>query len=225
MKRLLDLEQSRNRGFMPRRDMRGFSMVELLIVLTIAVIMMGVAYITLKGSLQDAHINNAYDTAITQLRIARERAIAERSRYVVAFGATVPPGAAAGVPAPDARSIQMWHYVFAQPVSPAPVLISSVELPSDVQFQAVGGLPNPGPDNWGTGATALDFGQGIGPGGLTYVMFMPDGSSQDTLGNYNSGVMYMARGGTLLSSKAVTVFGTTGRVRGWRLNAGAWNEQ
>jgi len=98
-------------------------------------------------------------------------------------------------------------------------------LPFDVKFQAVAGLPSPGPDGWGTGAAPIDFDQGVGAGGLNYVMFLPDGSSQDENGNYNSGVVYMARGGKLVSSKAITVFGTTGRVRGWRLNAGAWIEQ
>jgi prepilin-type N-terminal cleavage/methylation domain-containing protein len=224
MKNIFGSKQRGDKGQMPTRKMRGFSLIEMMIVVSIALIMMGITFISIQPALQDAHINNAYDTALTQLRIGRERAIAERSRYVVSFGATLPPGAAGGT-APDARSIQLWHYQFAQPVSPAPVFITSIELPTDVQFQAVGGLPAPGPDNWGAGGTAIDFDQGVGAGGLTYVMFMPDGSSQDNLGNYNSGVLYMARNGILLSSKAITVFGTTGRVRGWRLNAGAWVEK
>jgi prepilin-type N-terminal cleavage/methylation domain-containing protein len=205
--------------------MRGFSLVELMIVVVIGTIMVGITFMSLQPAVQDARINTAYDTALTQLRIARERAIAERTRYIVAFAANVPPLAAAGVPAPDARSIQLWHWAVATPVSPPPVLISSVELPFDVNFQAVGGLPNPAPDNWGTGAVALDFDQGVGAGGLTYVMFMPDGSARDELGNSNSGVLYLARAGVLGTSKAVTVFGTTGRVRGWRLAGGAWIEQ
>ena len=57
----------------------------------------------------------------------------------------------------------------------------------------------------------------MGLGSQNYIMFMPDGSSQDTLGNYNSGVVYLTRPGDLYSSRAVSVFGTTGRVRGWRL--------
>lgn len=210
---------------MPTGKMRGFSLVELMIVVGIGMIMTGITFISLQPAIQDARINNAYDTALTQLRIARERAIAERTRYIVAFGANVPPLAAAGVPAPDAQSIQLWHWAVATPVSPPPALINSVELPYDVKFQAVAGLPNPGPDNWGTGAVALDFDQGVGVGGLTYVMFMPDGSSQDELGNSNSGVLYLSRAASLASSKAVTVFGTTGRVRGWRLSGAAWIEQ
>jgi hypothetical protein len=48
-------------------------------------------------------------------------------------------------------------------------------------------------------------------------MFMPDGSAQDTLGNIDSGVVYLGRVGELTSMRAVTVFGSTGRIRGWRL--------
>jgi prepilin-type N-terminal cleavage/methylation domain-containing protein len=225
MKKLLGSQQSEMKAPTPARKMRGFSLVEMMIVVAIGLIMAGITFISLQPALQDAHINNAYDTALTQLRVGRERAIAERARYIVAFGANVPPLAAAGVPAPDAQSIQLWRWAVATPVSPPPALINSVELPHDVKFQAVAGLPNPGPDNWGTGGVALDFDQGVGVGGLTYVMFMPDGSSQDELGNSNSGVLYLSRAATLASSKAVTVFGTTGRVRGWRLNGAAWIEQ
>ncbi len=212
--------------FMPRRKMRGFSLVELVAVVAIVMIMLGITFISLQPVLGEGRINNAYDNAVTQLRVARERAIAERTRYIVSFGAVPPPLGVSGpgIQAPDAQSIQLWRWSNGVPVAPPPVSVSSVELPSDVQFQAIAGLPAPGPDNWGAGGTAIDFGQGIGAGGLNYVMFMPDGSSQDELGNYNSGVLYMARAGILSSSRAVTVFGTTGRIRGWRLNAGAWIE-
>ena len=50
------------------------------------------------------------------------------------------------------------------------------------------------PDGFGAGATAIDFDQDMGLGSQNYIMFMPDGSSQDTLGNWNSGVLYMTRG-------------------------------
>ena len=47
---------------------------------------------------------------------------------------------------------------------------------------------------------------------------MPDGSAQDSLGNYNSGVVYLTRtGDTIYNSRAVSVWGATGRIRGWRL--------
>lgn len=208
------------------RDMRGFSLLEMMVVVCIAAIMMAITFLSFQPATKDANLNSAYDAALTQLRIARERAIAERTRYIVSFGANVPPLASAGVPAPDVQSIQTWHWAVATPVSPPPALISSVELRTGVTFTAVLGLPSPGPDSWGTGTVAIDFDQGVGVGQGYYVMFMPDGSSQDELGNYNSGVVYMARTGELMSSRAITIFGTTGRVRGWRLATGpTWIEQ
>jgi len=61
------------------------------------------------------------------------------------------------------------------------------------------------------------------------VMFVPDGSAQDLIGNFNSGVVYVGLTGNLFSMRAVSVFGTTGRVRGWRLypqGGGAqWSQQ
>jgi hypothetical protein len=114
------------------------------------------------------------------------------------------------------------------PVSPAPVTVATFALPPDIQFAVQTGFPVPAPDSFGTGGTAIDFDQGMGLGSQNYIMFMPDGSSQDTLGNYNSGVLYLTRPGDLYSSRAVSVFGTTGRVRGWRLyNQGGnkWTQQ
>ena len=86
------------------------------------------------------------------------------------------------------------------------------------------------PTNFGTGIASIDFGQGLGLGSLQYVCFMPDGSSRDNLGNYNSGVVYLNRPlDDKYSSRAISVWGATGRVRGWRLvqQAGApvWMQQ
>jgi prepilin-type N-terminal cleavage/methylation domain-containing protein len=105
-----------------------------------------------------------------------------------------------------------------------PVTVATFALPPDIQFAVQPGFPAPGPDGFGAGGTALDFDQGMGLGSQNYIMFMPDGSSQDTLGNYNSGVLYLTRPGDLYSSRAVSVFGTTGRVRGWRLLNQAGNQ-
>jgi hypothetical protein len=49
------------------------------------------------------------------------------------------------------------------------------------------------------------------------IYFMPDGTAQDINGNINNGVIYIARAGELYSSHAITVWGATGRMRGWRL--------
>ena len=98
--------------------------------------------------------------------------------------------------------------------------ISANTLPSDVQFQALAGLPNnPAtvPDGFGTGAVALDLDQGVAGGNKMQVMFMPDGSAHDTNGSWNNGIVYIGRATDLYSTRAVTLYGATGRIRGWRL--------
>jgi len=61
------------------------------------------------------------------------------------------------------------------------------------------------------------------------IMFLPDGSVRDTNGNLSSGIVYIARDVELYSSRAVTVYAATGRIRGWRLNkvsgSPVWSEQ
>ena len=53
---------------------------------------------------------------------------------------------------------------------------------------------------------------------MNYVVFMPDGSAQTSLGAYNSGIVYLTRpSDTMYRSRAITVWGATGRIRGWRL--------
>jgi hypothetical protein len=123
-------------------------------------------------------------------------------------------------PSPGFGTITVTRWDYAVPVSPAPVLVATFTLPQDVAFSTQAGYPSTAttvPDGFGAGTVPIDFDQGMGLGSQNYVMFMPDGSSQDLLGNWNSGVLYMGRAGDLYSSRAITVFGATGRIRGWRL--------
>lgn len=187
---------------------QGFSLLELMITLSIALIMVGTVFFSLQPSLKQSHVTSAYDTSLMTLRNYRELAIAQRKRYIVAFTA------------PGTITISYWGV--AVPVAPPPVVVQTLTLPTDVQFAVQAGIPNSPatvPDSFGSGTTAIDFGQGLGLGSQNAVMFMPDGSSQDSagLGNYNSGILYIGRPGELQSMRAITVFGTTGRIRGWRL--------
>ncbi len=208
---------------------QGFSIIEMMLVVAILMIVSAFAVLNTQSGLRDARVNGAFDTAFMQLRMARERAIAERKRYVVTFGTPAPALSATPLGAPNAKSIQLYIWNAA---SGAPTQVSTVDLPSDVDFQTISGLPaSPSsvPDGFGTGSTARDFDQGVPPGAGNLVMFMPDGSAHDLVGNSNSGILYLARTGDLASSRAITVFGTSGRIRGWRLTlpggAPTWKQQ
>jgi type II secretory pathway pseudopilin PulG len=190
-------------------------MLELMITVSIILIMAGVTLMTMQPMIQKNHVNSAYDTTLEVIRTYRNMAITKSNRYIITFapGTVGPPATAATL------TVQFWGT--GVPVAPAPVTIATYQLPTDIQFGVIAGFPTSAatvPDGFGAGATALDFDQGMGLGSQNYIMFMPDGSSQDTLGNWNSGVLYLTRASDLYSSRAITVFGPTGRVRGYRLN-------
>jgi prepilin-type N-terminal cleavage/methylation domain-containing protein len=182
---------------------RGFSLLELMITIAIGLTMAGVTFIALMPLFRQNTVDAAYDTTLSVIRTYRSQAITQSKRYIITF---TPPG-----------TITVQYWGVGVPVSPAPVTVATYTLPSDIQFAVQGGFPANAPDGFGAGGTAIDFDQGMGLGSQNYIMFMPDGCSQDLQGNFNSGVVYLTRPNDLYSSRAVSVFGTTGRVRGWRL--------
>jgi hypothetical protein len=132
---------------------------------------------------------------------------------------------------PTAQSITVYQWTSGTALSAA-LEVSQITLPSDIQFLVVSGIPTSAatvPDGFGTGAVALDLDKGVAGGTVDQIMFQPDGSARDTNGNLNNGVLYMARSGELYSSRAISLFGASGRVRGWRLvnssGTAAWIQQ
>ena len=198
---------------------RGFSLIEMMIVVSIGMILAAVSLMCLQPAIKDARTNAAYDTALMQMRNARERAIENREQFIVCFGVASPAGAATPLGAPDAQSIQVFQWPSGTAISSA-IQVSTIELPFDIQFLAQSGIPtSPAqtPDGFGTGNVALDFDIGVAGGIPNQVAFMPDGSARDINGNFNNGVLYLARTGEIYSTRAVSVFGASGRIRGWRL--------
>jgi prepilin-type N-terminal cleavage/methylation domain-containing protein len=203
---------------------RGFSLLEMLVVVAIGFAIASMSVVALMPLLQKNHVDAAYDTTMMALRNTRYLAITQSHQYYVNFN---PAGFPAG-------TIQVTYQPPAVPVgSPLPPVqqVALYTLPPDISFGVMNKFPANAPDSFGAGLVPIDFGQGLGAGSLNYVCFLPDGSSQDNLGNYNSGVVYLIRTNTtdLYASKAVTVWGATGRVRGWRLGHQAgqniWEQQ
>jgi hypothetical protein len=95
---------------------------------------------------------------------------------------------------------------------------TSIDLPIDEQFVVVAGVPltPKTPDGFGSGVRAVDFDLGNG-GGSNVLFFFPDGTVLDAAGNLNNGIVYIARPGDLYSSRAITIWGATGRLKVWSL--------
>ncbi|MGH9544168.1 MAG: pilus assembly FimT family protein [Terriglobales bacterium] len=213
------------------RGARGFSLLEMMIVICLLLVVAAITFMAVQPALKDARANQAYEDVLMQLRTARQRAIAERKQYIVCFGIAAPAGALTPKGAPSVKSVQMFRWDAGTALS-ATVQITVNQLPTDMQFQTLAGLPNTAatvPDGFGNAATAIDFDQNVAGKITNQVLFMPDGSAHDVNGNLNSGIVYVSRNGDLYSSRAVTLYGATGRIRGWRLinSAGApkWFQQ
>ncbi|HUM06472.1 MAG TPA: prepilin-type N-terminal cleavage/methylation domain-containing protein [Terriglobales bacterium] len=208
---------------------RGFSLLEMMMVVALIMIMATISFISLQPVLRQQRVTNAYNTVLSAMRQARDNAVAQRTSYVVVMDTTANPHTITVSPT----------FAGFQGARPA----VTFKLPIDVVFDNEPGIPTSNaftPDGFGTGNKAVDFGytgSGTGIGGSSQIYFCPDGSAQDAaggagqcLGNFNSGVVYIARRGDVLSSRAITVWGATGRMRGWRLysnGAGgyAWQRQ
>jgi hypothetical protein len=190
-----------------------------MIVITIGLTMAGVAFMALMPLMKENHVDQAYDTTLSVIRTYRNEAIAQNSRYIISF------------PTPNTITVQFWGY--AVPVSPAPVTVATYTLPPDMQFAVQAGFPAAAPDfgapfNATTAVQTL-FACTLEEAGNPCLIFNPDGSAQDDAGmpgNYNNGVIYITRPtSNAFSSRAITVWGATGRIRGWRLyNQGGVNK-
>jgi len=203
------------------RDARGFSLLEMMIVCSIILIVAGIGFMAMQPVLKDARVNQAFEDVLMPLRVARQRAIAERKQYIVCFGLATPAGALTPLGAPTAQSVQIFRWDAGTALSAA-TQISINTLPTDMQMAVVVGMPNGAatvPDGFGNATVAIDFDQGVAGAIKNQVLFMPDGSAHDVNGSWNSGIVYVARPGDLYSSRAVTLYGATGRIRGWRLLA------
>ncbi|MGC2401432.1 MAG: prepilin-type N-terminal cleavage/methylation domain-containing protein [Acidobacteriaceae bacterium] len=197
---------------------RGFSLLELMITISISLIIGGITFMAMQPLLLQNHVNSAYERTLMVMRNTRNQAITQGHQYYVTFFPQVGNPAAGGT----AAYIQVQYQPpvvggIAQPLQQ----VQNYSLPLDVNFALMtGAIP---PDGLPVGLNAIDFESQPGIP-LNYIVFMPDGSAQDSVGNLSSGIVYIARpAGNQYTSKAVSVMGSTGRIRGWFLDQLAGN--
>lgn len=196
----------------------GFSLMEIAIVVTIAIAMTGMAFISLTPLLQQQHLVNAYNTTMAVIRQARDNAVAQRTSYSVTFSSASVPNTIVVAPV-----LPTGGTAFTGEQSSV-----TYQLPPDVSFLAQSGLPNTkatAPDNYyNSGLSAIDLGYAANgyTAGVSTIYFCPDGSAQNDgtgqcSGSWEGGVVYLAQSGNLLTSRAITLWGGTGHIHGWRL--------
>lgn len=198
----------RKKGPMLSRKMRGFSLIEMMIVVALILVVIAFSVMTIRPSLLQNDLTEGFNQTLMALRQARDTSVAQRQIYFVTFNNAAVP-----------NSITITQ-------GSTGTVTNTYFLPTDVAFVALAGIPiSPAafpttPDGFGIGGTAIDFDQGVAGGVKNVIYFYPDGSAEDIIGNVNNGVVYLAllgNAGYFKSSKAITLWGATGRLRAWRL--------
>ena len=207
-----------------RNKASGFSLIEMTMVVALIIIVSTISVMSLMPALQAQHLTNAYNTTLGVMRQARDNAVSQKTTYSLTFTVVASGGA------------------LVSKVTMAPTTTFSSDLPSttyqlptDVAFATLLGLNSyPPPDGFGSASQPIDFGyttSGNSGGATAYtIYFCPDGSAQTTStcggpSNWDNGVVYLngpvtysgsSATGYLQNMRAITLWGGTGRIRGWR---------
>lgn len=203
-----------------KRAEQGFSLIEMVFVVGLAFTVMCFAVMNTMNSTQGARANTAMDAVISQLRQARELAIAKRRNVQVQF--TAP------------NKIQLT--LLTLPGEPVPAAMPAVYLNDNVagglNFYVFPSLPDT-PMNFGN-STAINL-QQPGGGGAWTCMFTTSGAFvgtaqaaatlyQTTNNNPVNASLFLGLVGRVNTARAVTVFGATGRVRSYYWTGSSWQE-
>jgi prepilin-type N-terminal cleavage/methylation domain-containing protein len=212
---------------------RGFSLLEMLAAIGIFFTLAGITTVAMIPIWKGQDITTAYNDTLTTLRRARDQAAGDMRIYVVTFANNTNAASTITVQQAGAGNESCTF-------SPNGAVLLTTVLPIDITFATQSGYfptsnsytsPPTTPDAFGTGSAPIDLDivNGTTYAGTTSVCFNPDGSATDNYGNLAGGVVYLTRANDVYSSRAITLYGSTGRIRGWRLynNSGvnSWSQQ
>lgn len=185
-----------------------------MIVVVIGFVVAAMAITQLQPALQDFQASAAEDTVKSTLRQAREYAISQRRTVAVSF-----KNDAFG----DAEVVLNLYNVVSgvQTLNNTPFM--SVPINRRVQFTRVGALPDT-PDNFGACAALCFNGAGYATG--TIIEFQSDGTFTDGTGTPINGSIFMGMLATPSTARAITILGSTGRIKSWTGTSGVnWVQQ
>ncbi|GAB4230140.1 MAG: hypothetical protein Kow00109_01720 [Acidobacteriota bacterium] len=177
----------------------GFSLVEMIILAALVTLAATLALPLIRTTVDYYDAEAALQLVAAQLRRAAQEAIDMRRRTRVVFEA------------PN-------RVITARYEAGSWRTVGEYTLPGGFEFHIDPALPtseDATPDGLGASA-AVDF------AGDNEIYFLPDATAVNASGQVTSGIVYLGRPGEPSTARAVTVFGTTARVRAWRFVEGKW---
>jgi type II secretory pathway pseudopilin PulG len=198
------------------------SLLEVLIVIAVVLVVSAAAIINIMSSLQVAAADSAAQLVQQDMRVARQAAISNRLVYRLTFNA--PSG------------IVMDQLVTSTTVVSGVTTITTTvnnvsndSIPSTVSFQVFSGTTPEEPDGFCTcppspaacscapPPTVGFASQAVDLNGSNVIYFQPDGAGRDVNNKLCNGVVYSAVNGQISSSRAVSVWGSTGQIKLYKL--------
>jgi prepilin-type N-terminal cleavage/methylation domain-containing protein len=172
-------------------DERGVSLTELMLTLAIAAVVSGMAAALVTDSRRQGLGDGAMRLVMAELNFARETAVSQRRIVEVQFLGG------------------MWvRTIRHELVNNQTTILHTVALEGKMQFSLVPNIPDT-PDGFGNGA-AIAF------GAAQSIQFNGDGALVDSGGTPVNGTVFLAFLQNAITARAVTVLGSTGRVRGYK---------
>jgi prepilin-type N-terminal cleavage/methylation domain-containing protein len=208
-----------------RKLQQGFSLIELVTVVSVMMILSGMAIMSTARPGTTARANNAADAVVNTLRQGRLLAITKRRNVLVSLTGT--------------NQIQLTVQTLPGEVAPNPIpaVLLNDGIKSGLQFYVFPTLPNTpmGPLGFGN-TSAIDL-EAVNGGTVgNAVVFSSTGSlvgvggaaaaNYYTVGNNDpiNATVFIGVQGDTSTARAITVTGATGRVRSFSWNGTAWKE-
>jgi len=185
-----------------RSSERGYSLVEVLVVASLLMVLMAMALVQINTSRAVMNADNGMRLVMGELARARDMAVQQRRNIQVEF------------PSLSGNEIRLTRLE----IPNGSTSVHRIIMEGNIRFALPAGTPDT-TDGFGAGS-ALDF-DTANP--INEVVFNSDGMLVNRLtGNVINGTIFLAAPNDTYATRAVTILGATGRIRGFRRLNTTW---
>ncbi len=191
------------------RDASGFTLLEMLIAVTIVIILLATTAMLMPGVVTLAKADSGSSQLLTALRTAREQAVTERRNVTISF---VNPNRI------EVRRDDLGLNGAGAIIVSGQTLVGTTILEQGMEFLRFPADVPDTPDGFAPVGNPIEF-----SGGQPW-QFTSEGTLVSQSGDVVNGTIFLARPNEPQTSRAITLFGATALLREWKWNGAAWAE-